>query len=108
MRCKGLTAEDGAVGWHWCFKAFGVDAPIGVLTLFLTLSRITDAGDVAEQVSESAAEDAAFVVWHLQRFSDGIGEAVLCESKVIEHGSVTSFVGFRMLYPTYGYQESKF
>ena len=94
MRCKGLTSEDGAVRWHWGFKAFGVDTPIGVLTLFLALFRPSDAGDVAKEISESAAEDVAFVVWHLQRFMDGVGEAVASESEVLEHGGDLEFCLF--------------
>ena len=57
-----------------------------MLTGFFALSRLSDAGDVAEEVSESAAEDVAFVTWHLQRFLDSIGESVAGEAEVFEHG----------------------
>ena len=86
MRCEGLTAEDGTAVGYRRFKAFGVDAPVWELTLCLTLGFTTDAGDVAEEIPESAAEDVAFVFWHLQGFLDGIGEAVACEAEVLEHG----------------------
>ena len=66
--------------WNICS-----DLEIGIL---LATSYITDAGDVTEQVSETATEDVAFVVRHLQQFSDVIGEAVLCESEVLEHSGV--------------------
>lgn len=87
MRSERLTAEHRTVVWHWRFKTFGIDAPLWELTLFRTrFFRIADAGDVAEQVSEPAAEDVAFIFWHLQRFLDGVCEAVLCEAEVLEHG----------------------
>ena len=41
---------------------------------------------MSQDVSESAAEDVAFVGGHLQRFLDGIGEAVAREAEVLEHG----------------------
>ena len=83
---NGWPAEHRTVGWDWRFKAFGVDAPIWGLTLFLTrVLCAADAGDVAEDVSEPAAEDVAFVGRHLQRFLDGVGEAVACEAEVLEH-----------------------
>ena len=86
VRCERLTAEYRAVGGDGCFKAFGVDAAVRELALFLTrVLCAADAGDVAEDVSEPAAEDVAFVGWHLQRFLDGIGEAVACEAEVFEH-----------------------
>ena len=86
MRCERLAAEHRTVGWDGCFKAFGVDAPIRELTLLLArVLCAADAGDVAEDVSESAAEDVAFVGWHLQRFLDGVGEAVACEAEIFEH-----------------------
>ena len=87
MRCERLTAEHRTVGWDGCFKAFGVDAAVGKFALFLT--RVfcpADAGDVAEDVSEPAAEDVAFVGRHLQRFLDSVGEAVAREAEVFEHG----------------------
>ena len=61
-----------------------------MLTGFFALSRLSDAGDVAEQVPESAAEDVAFVAGHLQRFLDGVGESVAGELEVIEHGAINS------------------
>ena len=86
MRCEGLSTEQWAVLWNGCFKAFGVDAPVWELTLFCArFFRLADASDVAQDITESAAEDVAFVVWHLQRFLDGVGEAVACESEVLEH-----------------------
>ena len=86
MRCEGLAAEERAVVWYRCFKALGVNAPVWELTLFCArFFRLADASDVAQDVSESAAEDVAFVVWHLQRFLDSIGEAVACEAEVLEH-----------------------
>ena len=45
-----------------------------------------DAGDVSEEVSESAAEDVAFVCWHPQRFLSGVCESVAGEAEVLEHG----------------------
>ena len=84
--CERLTTEHRTVGWDGGFKAFRVDAPIRGLTLFLArVLCATDAGDVAENVSEPAAEDVAFVVWHLQQLLDSVGEAVLCEAEVFEH-----------------------
>ena len=86
MRCERLSAEHWAVIWDRCFKAFGVDAPVGELTLFLArVLCVTDAGDVSEDVSEPAAEDVAFVGRHLERFLDGVGEAVAREAEVLEH-----------------------
>ena len=87
MRCERLAAEHRTVVWNWGFKAFGVDAPVGELTLFLArVLCAADAGDVAEDVSEPAAEDVTFGGRHLQRFFDGIGEAVLCKAEVLKHG----------------------
>ena len=40
---------------------------------------------MSEDVSEPAAEDVAFIGGHLQRFLDGVGEAVACEAEVLEH-----------------------
>ena len=83
---KRLTPEDMTVVRHWRFKAFGVDASIGKLALRLTVFRATDTGDVAQYIAEPAPENVAFVLRHLQRFLDGIGEAVACEAEVLEHG----------------------
>ena len=86
VRCERLTAEHRTVVWDGGFKAFGIDAPVRELTLFLArFLCAADAGDVAEDVSESAAEDVTFVAWHLERFLDGVGEAVLREAEVLEH-----------------------
>ncbi len=85
MRCEGLSSEHRAIVWHGCFKAFGVDAPIWEYTLCFALLRAADAGDVAEDVSEPAAEDVAFMAWHLQGFLDGVCELVACEAEVLEH-----------------------
>ena len=43
---------------------------------------------MSEDVSEPAAEDVAFIGRHLQRFLDGVGEAVACEAEVLEHGGL--------------------
>ena len=86
MRCEGLSSEHRAIVRHWRFKAFRVDTPLWELARFLARIRIAHAGDVAEDISESTAEDVAFVLWHLQRFLDGVSEAVTCETEVIEHG----------------------
>ena len=86
MRCERLPAEHWTVVWDRGFKAFGVDASVWGLTFFLTrVLCAADAGDVAEDVSETAAEDVAFVGRHLQWFLDGVGEAVACEAEVLEH-----------------------
>ena len=82
-----LTAEDNAILWHGGFKAFGVDASFWGLTPFFTLLFTADTGDIAQDVSESAAEGVAFVLWHLQRFSGGVGESVACEAEILEHGN---------------------
>ena len=92
MRCERLTAQDRTIVWHRCFKAFGIDAPIWECTLFLTLFLTADAGDVVEDVSEPTAEDVAFEFWHLQRFLDGVCEAVACEAEVLEHGGIEVFI----------------
>ena len=86
--CEGLSSEDRAVVWDWGFKAFGVDALVWERTLCFAFCFASDAGDVAEEISESAAEDVALVAWHLQGFFDGIGEAVACETEVLEHGGI--------------------
>ncbi len=86
MRREGLSSEHRTVVWHGGFKAFGVDASIWKHTLFFALRFAADAGDVSEDVSESAAEDVAFICWHLQRFLSGVCELVACEAEVLEHG----------------------
>ena len=83
MRCEGLPAEHGTVVGDWGFKASGVDTPVWELTLLLTLLFTADTRNIPQDITESAAEDVAFVGWHLQRFLDGVGEAVLCESEVL-------------------------
>lgn len=88
MRCERLSTEHRAIVRDRRFKAFGVDASVWKLTPFFALLFTADAGDVAKDVSESAAEDVAFVVRHLQRFLDGVGEAVACEAEVLEHGGL--------------------
>ena len=85
MRRKRLTAEERAIVRHRRFKAFGVDASVGELALCIALFCIADASDVPERVSELAAEGVAFVLREPQRFMDGVGEAVACESEVWEH-----------------------
>ena len=86
MRCKGLAAEERAIVGDWGFKALGVDASIWKVASFFALFSIADACDRAQDVSEPTAEDIAFVGWHLQRFFDGVSEAVLCETEVLKHG----------------------
>ena len=58
----------------------------GKLALIAASALIADAGDFAQEVSQLAAEDVAFVLRHRQRFLDGVGEAVACEAEVGEHG----------------------
>ena len=87
VRCERLAAEHRTIGGNWAFKAFGVDTAVGELTLFLArVLRAADAGDVAEDVSEPAAEDVAFGGRHLQRFFDGVGEVIACKAEVLKHG----------------------
>ena len=86
MRRKRLTAEDRAIVRHRRFKALGINASVGELALCIALFCIADASDVAERVSELAAEGVAFVLREPQRFMDSIGEAVASKPKVIEHG----------------------
>ena len=83
MRGIRLTAEHRTVLRNRCFKAFGVDAPFWELALRLTLFRATDTRDVSQDISESPAKDVALVLWHPQRFLDGVGEAIACKSKVL-------------------------
>ena len=85
MRCEGLTPENMTVIGDWRFKAFGVDTSIGKLALLLAVFRATDTCDVAQHITEPTPEDVAFVLRHLQRFLDGIGEAVASEAEVSEH-----------------------
>ena len=87
MRRKRLTAEERAIVRHRRFKAFGVDASVGELALCIALFCIADASDMAERVSELAAEGVAFVLREPQRFMDGVGEAIACKAEVLEHGS---------------------
>ena len=101
MRCEGLSSEHRTVVWHGCFKAFGVDAPIWELAVCFALRFAADAGDVAEEVPEPAAEDVAFVCRHLQRFLDGVGESVACEAEVLEHNYVTNLLVTIILRQTY-------
>ena len=86
MRRKRLTAEDRAILRHRRFKALGINASVGELALCLARICIANTSDVAKRISESAAEGVAFILRESQRFSDGIGEAVACESEVLEHG----------------------
>ena len=83
---KRLTSEDGTVVGHGGFKALGIHALSGKLTLIAASPLITDAGDFAQEISQLAAEDVAFVSRHRQRFLDSVGEAVACEAEVVEHG----------------------
>ena len=90
MRGKRLASEEGAVVGDGGFKAFGINAFLRELALFLALTRRADAGDAAEDIAESAAEDVALVLRHPQRFTDGVGEPVACEAEVLEHGVINS------------------
>ena len=58
--------------------------------MVLTLLLGPNAGGLPEDVPESAAEDVAFVGGHLERFLDGIGEAVAREAEVLEHGQLNN------------------
>ena len=91
MRGKRLASEDGAIVGNGGFKAFGVDALPRKPTLVVAFPSIADARNFSQEVSEPAAEDVAFVSGHLQRFLDGVGEAVVGETKVGEHGSRLDF-----------------
>ena len=86
MRRKRLTAEDRAILRHRSLKALGINALLRELAHCLARICIANTSDVAERISELAAEGAAFVLREPQRFMDGIGEAVACESEVWEHG----------------------
>ena len=83
---KRLSSEDGTVFGDGGFKALGIHALPGKLTLIAATPLIVDAGDFAQEVSQLAAEDVTFVLWHRQRFTDGVGEAVVGEAEVWEHG----------------------
>ena len=85
MRGKRLPSEDGTVFGDGGFKALGIHALPGKLTLIAASPSIADAGDFAQEVSQLAAEDVAFVLWHRQRFLDDVGEAVAGEAEVWEH-----------------------
>ena len=88
MRCKGLTAEHWTIGGNGCFKAFGVEASVWELTVFFALLLPSDTRNIAQDVPKPTAKDVAFVAWHLQRFLDGIGEAISGKSEVLEHGRI--------------------
>ena len=83
---KRLASEDGTVFGDGGFKALGIHALTRKLTLIAASPLIADAGDFAQDVSQLAAEDVAFVSRHRQRLLDGVGEAVACEAEVGEHG----------------------
>ena len=85
MRCERLSTEHRAVVWYWRFKAFGVDTSVWKLTLLLALLLTAGTRNIPQDVSESAAEDVAFVGRHPQRFLDGVCEAVAREAEVLEH-----------------------
>ena len=87
---EGLTPEHGTIIGDWRFKAFGVDASVWELAQLLALSCIADACDVAQHIAEPTPEDVAFVLRHLQRFLDGIGEAVASKTEVLEHHGIGS------------------
>ena len=86
MRSKRLTAEERAIVWYRGFKTSGVDTSVGELALCIACLCIADAGDVAECISELAAEGIAFILWEPQRLMDGIGEAIASKAEVLEHG----------------------
>ena len=83
---KGLASEDGTVVGDGGFKALGIYALPRELALIAASALIADAGDFAQDVSQLAAEDVAFVSGYRQRFLDGVGEAVAGETEVWEHG----------------------
>ena len=84
--CERLSSEDRAIVGDRGFKALRVDALRWVFAAVSTFLFLSDAGDVAECVSESASEDVGFIGWHPQWFLDGIRESVLGEFEVLEHG----------------------
>ena len=69
-------------------------APYHRLSTCIALFCIANVSDMSERVSELAAEGVAFVLREPQRFMDGIGEAVACESEVLEHGGIWNFASF--------------
>ena len=94
VRRKRLTAEERAIVRHRGFKTSGVDTSVGELALCIACLCIADAGDVAECISELAAEGIAFILWEPQRLMDGIGEAVASKAEVLEHGGIWNFASF--------------
>ena len=90
MRRKGLTAEHRALSRDGCFKTFRIDASLWEFTMLFTLLFTPDTGNIAQDVSEPAAEDIAFIAGHLQWFLDGIRETVACKSKFLKHGGTES------------------
>ena len=67
----------------------GIHALPGKLTLIAATPLITDAGDASQGIPQLAAEDVAFVLGHRQRLLDDVGEAVVGEAEVWEHGLFT-------------------
>lgn len=53
------------------------------MCIFLTYPRCHDGRDMRLYISESAAEDVAFVGWHFERFLDGVGELIAGEAEVL-------------------------
>lgn len=90
VRCERLSSEDRAIVGYGGFKALRVDALRWVFAAVSTFLFLSDAGDVAECVSESASEDVGFIGWHPQWFLDGIRESVLGEFEVLEHGGIAN------------------
>ena len=82
---KRLASEDGTVVGDGGFQALGIHALTRELALIAASALIVDAGDFAQEGSQLAAEDVAFVSRHRQRFLDGVGEAVAGEAEVWEH-----------------------
>ena len=87
VRRKRLTAEERAILRHRRFKALGINALLRELARCLARICIANASDLAEGVSESAAEDIAFVLREFQRFLDSISEAIVGKAEVLEHGT---------------------
>ena len=90
VRRERLSSEDRAIVGYGGFKALRVDALRWVFAAVSTFLFLSDAGDVAECVSESASEDVGFIGWHPQWFLDGIRESVLGEFEVLEHGGIAN------------------